>query len=78
MEGATLNPADKDSVKQAVSHWIVELGELESTFKKSDIDHAEGVRHQEDRRAAAALRPGQSRPTRGAQRSMPASTHASS
>ena len=38
MEGATLNPSDKDSVKQAVSHWIVELGEIESTFKKSDID----------------------------------------
>ena len=38
LEGATLNPSDKDSVKQAVSHWIVELGELESTFKKSDID----------------------------------------
>jgi predicted P-loop ATPase len=33
-----LIPADKDSVKQCVSHWIVELGELESTFKKSDID----------------------------------------
>jgi len=38
LEGATLNPSDKDSVKRAVSHWIVELGELESTFKKSDID----------------------------------------
>jgi len=38
LEGATLNPSDKDSVKQAVSHWIVELGEIESTFKKSDID----------------------------------------
>ena len=37
-EGATLNPSDKDSVKRAVSHWLVELGELESTFKKSDID----------------------------------------
>jgi putative DNA primase/helicase len=34
----TLNPSDKDSVKRAVSHWIVELGEIESTFKKSDID----------------------------------------
>ena len=38
LEGATLNPSDKDSVKLAVSHWIVELGEIESTFKKSDID----------------------------------------
>lgn len=38
LEGATLNPSDKDSVKQAVSHWLVELGEIESTFKKSDID----------------------------------------
>lgn len=38
LEGATLNPSDKDSVKQAVSHWIVELGEIESTFKKSDLD----------------------------------------
>jgi hypothetical protein len=27
-EGAQLNPADRDSVKQAISHWIVELGEL--------------------------------------------------
>ena len=33
-----LNPTDKDSVKRAVSHWIVELGEIESTFKKADID----------------------------------------
>jgi len=38
LEGATLNPSDKDSVKQAVSHWIVELGEIESTFRKTDID----------------------------------------
>jgi putative DNA primase/helicase len=38
LEGALLNPSDKDSVKRAVSHWIVELGEIESTFKKADID----------------------------------------
>ena len=38
LEGATLDPKDKDSVKKAVSHWIVELGELESTFKKADIN----------------------------------------
>jgi putative DNA primase/helicase len=33
-EGCTLDPANKDSVKTAISHWIVELGELDSTFKK--------------------------------------------
>jgi putative DNA primase/helicase len=38
LEGATLNPGDKDSVKQCVSHWICELGELGSTFKKADLD----------------------------------------
>jgi putative DNA primase/helicase len=38
LEGAMLNPTDRDSVKRAVSHWIVELGEIESTFKKTDID----------------------------------------
>ena len=38
LEGAMLNPSDKDSVKRAVSHWIVELGEVESTFKKADLD----------------------------------------
>ncbi len=36
-EGATLDPSNKDSVISAISHWIVELGELESTFKKSEI-----------------------------------------
>lgn len=36
-EGAFLKPDDKDSVYQALSHWIVELGELDATFKRSDI-----------------------------------------
>ena len=36
-EGATLDPSNKDSVISAITHWIVELGELESTFKKSEI-----------------------------------------
>ena len=36
-EGTTLNPADRDSVKQAVSYWLVELGELDATFRKSDV-----------------------------------------
>jgi hypothetical protein len=36
-EGVSLNPADKDSVKGAISHWLVELGELDATFNKADI-----------------------------------------
>jgi putative DNA primase/helicase len=36
-EGAILNPSDRDSVKQCVSHWLVELGELDATFRRSDI-----------------------------------------
>lgn len=36
-EGALLRPDDKDSVKQACSNWIVELGELDATFSKADI-----------------------------------------
>lgn len=36
-EGVSLDPSDRDSVKGAISHWIVELGELDATFKKSDI-----------------------------------------
>lgn len=36
-EGGILDPADKDSVTGAVSNWLVELGELDATFKKADI-----------------------------------------
>ena len=36
-DGMMLRPDDKDSVKQAVSFWLVELGELDATFRKSDI-----------------------------------------
>lgn len=36
-EGKTLKPDDKDSVYQVLSNWIVELGELDATFKRSDI-----------------------------------------
>ena len=36
-DGMQLDPNDKDIVKQAVSYWLVELGELDSTFKKSEI-----------------------------------------
>lgn len=36
-DGMLLRPDDKDSIKQICSFWLVELGELDSTFKKSDI-----------------------------------------
>lgn len=41
-DGVILRPEDKDSVKQAVSNWLVELGELDATFKKSDIAQLKG------------------------------------
>ena len=42
LEGAILNPSDKDSVMIACSNWIVELGELDATFRKSDIAQLKG------------------------------------
>ena len=36
-DGEVLNPSDKDSVMKIVSKWIVELGEVDATFRKSDI-----------------------------------------
>jgi putative DNA primase/helicase len=36
-EGAILDPANKDNVILLAKHWIVELGELDATFNKSDI-----------------------------------------
>jgi putative DNA primase/helicase len=36
-EGHLLRPDNKDSVVTAISHWIVELGELDATFRRSDI-----------------------------------------
>ncbi|HEV2680937.1 MAG TPA: VapE domain-containing protein [Rhodanobacter sp.] len=37
MVGASVDPSDKDSVTRVVGHWIVELGELDATFRKADI-----------------------------------------
>lgn len=37
LEGATLNPSDKDSVAKVIKYWIVELGELDGTLSKADI-----------------------------------------
>ena len=36
-DGMLLRPDDKDSLKQVLSFWLVELGELDATFRKSDI-----------------------------------------
>lgn len=36
-DGMFLKPDDPDSVFQAISKWIIELGELDATFKRSDI-----------------------------------------
>lgn len=36
-EGASLNTHDKDSKLGVLKYWLVELGELDSTFRKSDI-----------------------------------------
>ena len=33
-DGHLLDPNNKDLVREAISHWIVELGELESTFRR--------------------------------------------
>ncbi|AXX46522.1 hypothetical protein Aba10324_17175 [Acinetobacter baumannii] len=41
-DGFILRPDDKDSVKQAVSYWMIEVGELDATFKRSDIAALKG------------------------------------
>ncbi|HKY46173.1 MAG TPA: VapE domain-containing protein [Pyrinomonadaceae bacterium] len=37
MDGVILDPSERDSVKKCVSNWIVELGEVDATFRKADI-----------------------------------------
>lgn len=37
LTGSNIKPDEKDSVIRFTSHWIVELGELDGTFRKSDI-----------------------------------------
>ena len=37
-DGIQLDLDNKDSVLEAVSYWLVELGEIDSTFKKSDLN----------------------------------------
>jgi len=38
-----LDPHNKDSILGAVTHWIVEIGELDSSFRKSDVSRLKGV-----------------------------------
>lgn len=42
LEGVTLDPSDRDSVKKATSAAIVELGELDGTLRKADIARVKG------------------------------------
>lgn len=41
-DGLILEPHNKDSVITAVSNWIVEIGELDATFNKSDMAALKG------------------------------------
>lgn len=36
-DGKTLQPNDKDSVLSVIKYWLVELGELDATFRKADL-----------------------------------------
>lgn len=36
--GASVDPKNRDSVSQVIRYWMVELGEIGSTFLRSDID----------------------------------------
>lgn len=36
-DGMFLRPDDRDSVMRCISHWLVELGELDATFRKADL-----------------------------------------
>lgn len=37
LDGAMVDPSNKDTIINAVSHWLVELGELDATFRKADV-----------------------------------------
>lgn len=39
---AHIDPANKDTIISAVSHWMVELGELDGTLRKADIARLKG------------------------------------
>jgi len=39
---AMIDPSNKDSVISAVSHWLVEIGELDGTLRRADIARLKG------------------------------------
>ena len=41
-DAVILDPKDKDSVLKSVSTWITELGELDATFRRADIEAIKG------------------------------------
>lgn len=41
-DGMHLDPNNKDTVFTACAHWLVELGELDATFRKADIASLKG------------------------------------
>ena len=41
-EGVVLDPTNRDSKQQATDAWIVELGELDGTIRRSDVAHLKG------------------------------------
>lgn len=47
-DGFILRPDDRDSVKQCLSYWLVELGELDSTFRRADISALKAFLTQQD------------------------------
>lgn len=47
-DGYILRPDDKDNIKQCLSFWIVELGELDSTFRRADISALKAFLTQQD------------------------------
>jgi len=49
-DGVTLVIGDRDSERQAISSWVSELGELEATFRRSDVAQLKSfLSRQEDR-----------------------------
>ncbi len=43
LDGAIIDAMNKDTIINATSHWLVELGELDATFRKSDISRLKAL-----------------------------------